>query len=90
MYKACVIVLAALVATILMLMIAMAAGQAKAQGLDNMVIDIKNDVEALKAEIANTDLNSTGLVENLISKVYYYEGQVSVMGGGTWAYLHEV
>jgi hypothetical protein len=26
----------------------------------------------------------------LINKVYFYEGQVSAMGGGTWAYLHDV
>jgi hypothetical protein len=55
-----------------------------------MVIDLKNDGEALKAEIAMTDLFQTGLVEGLINKVYYYEGQISAMGGGTWAYLHDV
>jgi hypothetical protein len=59
-------------------------------GLDAMVIDLKNDGEALKAEIAMTDLFQTGLVEGLINKVYYYEGQISAMGGGTWAYLHDV
>jgi hypothetical protein len=26
----------------------------------------------------------------LINKVYSHEGQISVMGGGTWAYLHDV
>lgn len=59
-------------------------------GLDAMVNDLKNDGEALKAEIASTNLFKTGLVEGLINKVYYYEGQISVMGGGTWAYLHDV
>lgn len=59
-------------------------------GLDAMVTDLKNDGEALKAEIAMTNLFKTGLVEGLINKVYYYEGQISVMGGGTWAYLQDV
>ncbi|WP_458743267.1 hypothetical protein [Candidatus Nitrosocosmicus sp. T] len=59
-------------------------------GLDAMVTDLKNDGEALKAEIASTNLYKTGLVEDLIYKVAYYEGQISVMGGGTWAYLHDV
>ncbi|MGH9985757.1 MAG: hypothetical protein ACRD8W_17575 [Nitrososphaeraceae archaeon] len=60
------------------------------QGLNDMVTDIKNDGDVLKAEIASTDLNGTGKVQDLITKVYYFEGQVSAMGGGTWAYLHDV
>lgn len=32
----------------------------------------------------------TGLVEGLISKVYYYEGRVTAWNGDTWAYLHDV
>jgi hypothetical protein len=59
-------------------------------GLNAMITDLKNDGEALKAEIANTNLFNTGLVQNLINKVYYYQGQISVMGGGTWSYLHDV
>ncbi|VFJ14050.1 hypothetical protein [Candidatus Nitrosocosmicus franklandus] len=59
-------------------------------GLDKMIEDLKADGEALKAEIKNTNLYKTGLVEGLINKVYYYKGQISVMGGGTWAYLHDV
>ena len=77
-------------AAIMIAIVSMTASQTKAQSLDDMVIDIKNDGDALKAEIANTDLKGTGLVEDLINKVYYYEGQVSAMGGGTWAYLHDV
>lgn len=60
------------------------------QSLDESIIELKNEGDALKAEIANTDLAGTGLVESLIMKVAYYEGQISVMGGGTWAYLHDV
>jgi hypothetical protein len=26
----------------------------------------------------------------LINKVLFYEGEISAMGGGTWAYLHQV
>lgn len=59
-------------------------------GLDKMIEDLKADGEALKAEIKSTNLYKTGLVEGLINKVYYYKGQISVMGGGTWAYLHDV
>ncbi len=59
-------------------------------GLDAMITDLKNDGEALKVEIINTNLFKTGLVQNLINKIYYYQGQISVMGGGTWAYLHDV
>lgn len=63
----------------------------QAQGsMDALVTQLKNDGVALKAEIASTNLFKTGLVENLISKVYYFEGRVSVYGGGTWAYLHDV
>jgi hypothetical protein len=62
----------------------------KAQGLDAMVTELKNKGDALKTEIANTNLKNTGKVQDLINKVYYYEGQISAMGGGTWAYLHGV
>ena len=62
----------------------------KAQSLDAMITELKNKGDALKAEIANTNLANTGKVRDLINKVYYYEGQISAMGGGTWAYLHEV
>ena len=70
--------------------VSMIASQVKAQSLDAMVIELKNKADALKTEIANTDLKGTGQVQSLINKVYYYEGQVSAMGGGTWTYLHEV
>lgn len=59
-------------------------------GIDALITNLKNDGEILKAEIASTNLFKTGLVENLINKVSYYEGRVSVWGGGTWAYLHDV
>ena len=63
----------------------------EAQGsLDQMINDLKADGDALKAEINSTNLYKTGLIEGLINKVYYYEGQISAMGGGTWAYLHDV
>jgi predicted HAD superfamily Cof-like phosphohydrolase len=55
-----------------------------------MVIELKNDGDTLKAEIANTDLNGTGQVKSLINKVYFYEGRVSAWGGGTWTCLHDV
>ncbi|KAA2282954.1 hypothetical protein [Candidatus Nitrosocosmicus sp. SS] len=59
-------------------------------GMDELVTQLKNDGDVLKAEIANTNLFKTGLAEGLISKVYYYEGRVTAWGGGTWAYLHDV
>jgi hypothetical protein len=80
----------AIVAAIMIAIVSMVASQAKAQGIDDMIVGLKNDGDALIAEIENTDLNGTGVVEDLINKVYYYEGQVSAMGGGTWAYLHDV
>jgi hypothetical protein len=80
------ITLAAIVIAILSII----ASQAKAQSLDSMVVDLKNKGDALKTEIANTDLKGTGKVQGLINKVYGYEGSVSAMGGGTWTYLHEV
>jgi hypothetical protein len=46
----------------------------KAQSLDSMVADLKNQADALKAEIANTNLAGTGQVENLIYKVAYFGG----------------
>lgn len=90
MHETRVIVAVAIAAAIMMEIISTTAIQAKAQSLDDMVIELKITGDALKAEIANTDLNGTGLVESLINKVYFYEGQVSAMGGGTWAYLHDV
>ena len=77
-------------AAIMIAIVSMIASQVKAQSLDAMVIELKNKADALKTEIANTDLKGTGQVQSLINKVYYYEGQVSAMGGGTWTYLHEV
>lgn len=59
-------------------------------GIDTMITQLKNDGDALKAEIANINLFKTDLVEDLINKVYYYEGRVSAWGGGTWVYLHDV
>jgi hypothetical protein len=58
--------------------------------IDKEVTDKKAEADSLKAEIANTNLKNTGQVENLISKVEFFGGEVSVVGGGTWAYLHEV
>lgn len=84
------IAVVAVAGAIMMAIVSLVASQAKAQSLDNMVIELKITGDALKAEIANTDLNGTGLVESLINKVYFYEGQVSAMGGGTWVYLHDV
>ncbi len=67
------------------------ASQVEAQGgMDAMINDLKNDGEALKTEINSTNLYKTNKVEDLIYKVAYYKGQISVMGGGTWAYLHDV
>ncbi|MGD9532903.1 MAG: hypothetical protein AB7V56_03930 [Candidatus Nitrosocosmicus sp.] len=64
---------------------------ARAQnGMDELITQLKNDGDGLKAEIASTNLFKTGLVEGLISKVYYYEGRVTAWDGGTWAYLHDV
>jgi len=83
-------VLVAVVAAIMMAGASMIAGQAKAQSLDAMIVELKNDGVALIAEIENTDLTGTGKVEDLINKVYYYGGRVSAWGGGTWAYLHDV
>lgn len=78
-------------AAVMTAIVSMVASQAKAPSIDDMVIDIKNDGDALETEIANTDLSgAAGLVEGLINKVYFYEGQVSAIGGGTWAYLHDV
>lgn len=62
----------------------------QAQGLDAMITELKDQADALKIEIANSNLAGTGQVENLINKVYFFKGQVSAMGGGTWAYLHDV
>ncbi len=59
-------------------------------GIDALITNLKNDGETLKVEIANTNLFKTGSVEDLINKVYYYEGRVSAWGGGTWAYLQDV
>jgi hypothetical protein len=61
-------------AAVMTAIVSMVASQAKAQSIDDMVIDIKNDGDALETEIANTDLNGAGLVEGLINKVYFYEG----------------
>jgi hypothetical protein len=58
--------------------------------INKEVTDLKNEADALKAEIANTDLKNTGQVENLIQKVAFFEDEVSVIGGGTWGYLHDV
>jgi predicted HAD superfamily Cof-like phosphohydrolase len=85
-------------AAITISIVSMVASQAKAQSLseslgesrDELVIKLKNKGDALKTEIANTDLTGTGQVERLINKVYFYEGQVLGIGGGTWTYLHEV
>jgi hypothetical protein len=51
---------------------------------------MKNEGDVLKAQINSTNLAHTGQVENLINKVYFYGGEVSAVGGGTWAYLHDV
>ena len=73
------------------LMTTAVVSQVNAQGgLDEMINDLKNDGEALKAEINSTNLYKTNKVQDLIYKVAYFEGQISAMGGGTWAYLHDV
>lgn len=59
-------------------------------GMAELITQLKNDGDALKAEITSTNLFKTGLVEGLISKVYYYEGRVTAWDGGTWVYLHDV
>jgi len=91
MHKTRGIVVGAIAATIMMAIVSMtAATQAAAQSLDDLIVNLKNDGDALIAEIASTDLKGTGKVEDLINKVAYYEGRVSAYGGGTWAYLHDV
>ncbi len=55
-----------------------------------MINDLKADGDALKAEINSTNLYKTGLIEGLVNKVSYYRGTNFAMGGGTWAYLHNV
>ena len=85
-------------AAITISIVSMVASQAKAQSLseslsesrDEIVIKLKNKGDALKTEIANTDLTGPGQVERLINKVHFYEGQVLGIGGDTWTYLHEV
>lgn len=62
----------------------------KAQGLDSMVTNLKFQGILLKMEIAKTNLTGTNQLQNLINKVYFYGGEISAMGGGTWAYLHDV
>ena len=58
--------------------------------IDKEVTRMKNEADVLKAQINSTNLAHTGQVENMINKVYYYEGEVSAVGGGTWAFLHDV
>jgi len=53
-------------------------------------LSYKGWIDVLKAQINSTNLAHTGQVENLINKVYYYEGEVSAVGGGTWTFLHDV
>ena len=48
---------------------------------------MRNEADALISEIQATDLNNMGNVQDLIEKVYYYEGEVSVEGGATFRYL---
>ena len=48
--------------------------------IDSSTIKMKNEANALISEIQATDLNNTGNVQDLIEKVYYYEGEVSVEG----------
>jgi hypothetical protein len=62
----------------------------KAQGLDSMITDLKNQENVLVVQIVTTNLTGTNQVQNLINKVYYYQGEISAMGGGTWSYLHDV
>jgi PsbP-like protein len=75
---------------IILIMISTTTVSVKAQSLDAMVTELKNEGDALKREIANSNLAGTGQLQGLINKVYFYKGEISAMGGGTWAYLHDV
>jgi hypothetical protein len=55
------------------------------------ITKFNNEAAALKTTISSATFTpGNGIVKELINKVAFFGGEVSVMGGGTWTILHGV
>jgi hypothetical protein len=59
--------------------------------LGSEITRFNNEANNLKADISSATFTpGNGMVKELINKVAFFGGEVSVMGGGTWTILHGV